>query len=161
MLIRPADRHQVTGAAVGLDQLVQVARGRAVDRASTSSTSAAISRNPIRPSRNACTATSFAALYAHGYVPPFSRLAREGEHAECVGVRLVELERLQLERRHRRRGALRVGERVGDRHAHVGVAECAIDGAVAEADEPVDDRRRVDHDLDPVVRRRRRGSAPR
>ena len=35
----------------------------------------------------------------------------------------------------------RVGERVGDRHAHVGVAEMRDRGAVAEADEPVDDRR--------------------
>ena len=41
--------------------------------------------------------------------PLLARLAREGEHAERLGVRLVELERAQLERRHRRRGALRVG----------------------------------------------------
>ena len=68
---------------------------------------------------------------------------------------------LELERRgpaarssggDRRRRALRVGERVRDRHAHVRVAEVRERGAVAEAHERVDDRRRVDDDLDPVVR---------
>ena len=44
--------------------------------ASTSPTAAAMSRNPIRPARNACTATSFAALNAQGYVPPRSPASR-------------------------------------------------------------------------------------
>ena len=43
-------------------------------------------------------------------------------------------------------------ECVGDRHAHVGVPEVRDRGAVAEADEAVHDRRRVDDHLDPLVR---------
>ena len=35
-----------------------------------------MSRKPMRPARNASTATSFAALYAHGYVPPRSPASR-------------------------------------------------------------------------------------
>ena len=62
------DAHQATGtsvagAAVGLDELIEVARGRAVDAGERRPRRAtAISRKPIRPSRNACTATSLAAL---------------------------------------------------------------------------------------------------
>ena len=68
-----------------------------------------MSRKPIRPSRNAATATSLAALYAHGYVPPrLPRLAREREQRERLEVGLEELERPggQVERRQRRRGAV-------------------------------------------------------
>ena len=82
-------------------------------------------------------------------------LAGEREEREALGVRRLELER---ERRRRSRGAgtgvaraLRVRERERDRHAHVRVAEVRERGAVAEADERVDDRGRVHDDLDPVV----------
>ena len=52
----------------------------------------------------------------------------------------------------RRRCALGIGERVRDRHAHVRIAEVRERRAVAEANERVHDRRRVDDDLDPLVR---------
>ena len=75
-----------------------------------------------------------------------ARLAREREQRERLEVGLVELERepREVERRHRRGRALRVGERVRDRDAHVGIAEVRERGAVAEADERVHGRRRVD-----------------
>src|SRR5262245_24298466 len=44
--------------------------------ASVSSTTSGIARNGSSPSRNAATATSLAALYAHGYVPPDSPATR-------------------------------------------------------------------------------------
>ena len=83
---------------------------------------------------------------------PHAGLARERKHPEGLEVGLVELEGAELERRDRRRGALGVGERVGDRDAHVRVPEVRDRGAVAEPDHPVDDRRRVDDHLDAVVR---------
>ena len=53
----------------------------------------------------------------------------------------------------RRRRPLRIGERERDRHAHVRACpRCASSGAVAEAHERVDDRARVDDDVDPLVR---------
>src|SRR5581483_873094 len=54
--------------------------------ASTLSTSAAMSRKPMRPSRNAATATSFAALNAHGYVPPRSPASRASARRRNVSV---------------------------------------------------------------------------
>ena len=55
---------QLAGAApVGLDELVEVARGRAVDaRERVLDRRGDVEEQPIRPSRNAWTATSFAAL---------------------------------------------------------------------------------------------------
>ena len=58
----------------------------------------------------------------------------------------------EVERRRGHALAVGVGERERDRHAHVGVAEVREERAVAEADERVDDRGRMDDDLDPVVR---------
>ena len=84
-----------------------------------------------------------------------ARRAREREQRERLQVGRVELEgqaRGEVERRNRRRGAFRVGERVGDRHAHVRVPEMGERCTVAEAHERVDDGRRVDDDLDPLVR---------
>ena len=139
-------------APVGVDQLVEVARRRAVDAGEhvLDERCDLEEADPLLEER----------LHGHlvrGVVragvgaAALAGLAAEGEHPERLRVGLVELERTQLERRHRRGGALRIGERVGDRDAHVGVAEVRDRGAVAEADEAVDDRRRVDHDLDPVV----------
>ena len=59
----------------------------------------------------------------------------------------------EVEPRHRRRPALRVRERERDRNAHVRIAEMRESCAVAEADERVDDRRRMHDDLDPLVRK--------
>src|SRR5207249_8560906 len=52
----------------------------------------------------------------------------------------------------RRGAALWVRECIGDRHAHVRVAEVCERGAVAEADERMHDRGRVHDDLDLLVR---------
>ena len=49
--------------------------------------------------------------------------------------------------------ALGVVQRVGDRHAHVRVAEMRERGAVAQLDQAVDDRLRVHDDVDLLVRR--------
>ena len=72
---------------------------------------------------------------------------------ERVGVGRLELERQrrEVERGQRGRRTLRIGERVRDRHAHVGIAEMRERRAVAEAHERVDDRRRLQHDLDSLV----------
>ncbi len=42
-------------------------------------------------------------------------------------------------------------ERIGDRRAHVRVAEMSECGAVDEGDQGVDDRLRVDDHVDPLV----------
>src|SRR2546426_346049 len=59
-----------TSSRARLSASISSCRSRAGEpstRSRTSSTAAAMSRKPIRPSRNACTATSLAALNAHGY----------------------------------------------------------------------------------------------
>ena len=53
--------------------------------------------------------------------------------------------------RHRRRGAPGVRESERDRHAHVGIPQVRERRTVAEADERVDGRGRMDDDLDRVV----------
>ena len=85
---------------------------------------------------------------------PLPRLARQREQRERLEIRLLEGERQsgERERRHGRRGALGVGEGVGDRHAHVRVAEMREHRTVAEADERVHDRPRVHDHLDLLVR---------
>ena len=128
-------------------------------RPRTSSTSAAMSRKPMRPSRNALHRLLVRGVVRAGVGPAaLAGLAGEGKHAERLLVGLEELERPggQVERRHRRRRSLGIGQRVRDRDAHVGIAEMRDRRAVAEAHEPVHDRGRVHHDLDAVVRRARR-----
>ena len=76
----------------------------------------------MRPSRNAATATSFAALNTHGNVPPRSPASRASASRRNVSVSGSKNSRGacgQVERRHARRRALRIGERIRDRHAHV------------------------------------------
>ena len=154
--LRPRDLRQLARASRSASRSSSRSRaGAPSTRPSTSSTSAAMSRKPMRPSRNAATATSFAALKAHGNVPPRSPASRASASSRNVsrsGSKNSSGPAVEVERRNRRRGALRVRERVRDRHAHVRVAEMRERGTVAEADEPVDDRRRMDDDFDPVVR---------
>ena len=52
---------------------------------------------------------------------------------------------------HRHVGAVRVVQRVGDRHAHVRIAQVGERGAVVQVHHRVDDRLRVHHHVDPVV----------
>ena len=146
-------RDQVAGAAVGLDELGEVARRASRRRARA---------RPRRPRR--CRGSRSGPRGTPARRPRWRRCRRTGRcrparrpRGRAGASRKVSVSGSwnssvrELERRHRRRGALGVGQRVGDRDAHVGVAEMRDRGAVAEADEPVHDRRRVDHDLDPVV----------
>ena len=48
-------------------------------------------------------------------------------------------------------GPLGEVQRVGDRHPHVGIAQVGERGAVVEVDQRVDDRLRVDDDVDALV----------
>ena len=91
---------------------------------------------------------------ARGRATPATSLVGEPEQRERLVVGLVELERepAQVERRHGRRRAPRVRERVRDRHPHVRQPEMRERCAVAEADERVDGRGRMHEHLDPVVR---------
>ena len=84
-------------------------------------------------------------------LPPAARASASSGNVSVSGGENSQRERGQVERCERRRGALGVRERVRDRHAHVRIAEVRERGAVAEADERMDDRRRLDRDLDPVV----------
>ena len=84
-----------------------------------------------------------------------SGLACEGEHGKRLDIRGLELEGQavhEVQPVDRRRGALRVRQGVRDRDAHVRVPEVGERGAVAEAHDRVDDRGRVDDDLDLLVR---------
>ena len=98
---------------------------RATSAASARPPTSAIPRNGSLPSRKAATATSLAALKTAGYVAPASpaRRARR-EQRERLQVGRRELERQpsgEVELGHVRGGAVRIGERVRDRHRHVRV----------------------------------------
>ena len=87
-----------------------------------------------------------------------SCLTGERKEREALGIRSLELEleaRREVESRHGGGAPLGVRQRKRDRHAHVRVAEMGEHGAVAEAHERVDDRRRVHDD-----RVGERGQAP-
>ena len=60
-------------------------------------------------------------------------------------------DRGEVEARRRRGDALGPAQRIGDRDAHVGLAELGEHRAVAERDQAVHDRFRMDQDLDPVL----------
>ena len=112
---------------------------------------------PRRPVRKAWTAISLAALSAHGAVPPATRgLAGEPQARERVEVGRLEVQAAELDQVEvldRQVGAVRVVQRVADRHPHVGVAHVRLRRAVAELHERVDDRLRVHDDVDAVVGR--------
>ena len=67
----------------------------------------------------------------------------------------------EIEARRRRRHPLRPAQGVGDRDAHVGLAELRQHRAVAERDQAVHDRLRMDQDVDPVLGAGRTGGGPR
>ena len=104
----------------------------------------------MRSSRNAATAISLAAFNTAGRRP--TRL--EGPVSERQTFEPLEVGRLELEP-HRRVEIhgweahvepLGIGERVLDRHPHVGDPELGDEGAVFELDHRVDRRLRVDDD---------------
>ncbi len=81
-------------------------------------------------------------------------LAGEPQAGEELDVGLLEVEvagRGEVEPGHRDVRPLGEVQRVGDRHPHVGQAQVGELGAVVELDERVDDRLRVDDDVDAVV----------
>ena len=77
--------------------------------------------------------------------------AQAGEGLEVGRLEGQLADRGEVELRHVDVGALRVVQRVGDRHPHVGIAEVGERGAVVELDQRVDQRLRVDDDVDPLV----------
>ena len=90
------------------------------------------------------------------------RGAREAEARERLVVDGLERQRAdfgEVERAHRDVDAVGMVQRVGDRHAHVGMAEVRERRAVAQRDHAVDDRLRVHDDVDALVRRCRRGGS--
>ncbi len=88
--------------------------------------------------------------------PALTGAEREPQHRERLEIGRFELEREtsgEVERLDRRGGALGIRKSERDRDAHVRIAEMRERRAVPEADERVDDRARMDDNLDPVVRK--------
>ena len=88
--------------------------------------------------------------------PADAGLTRQPQAGERIGVRLLERRATPSAARSRcstgrsiRSGSV---EGVGDRHPHVRVAEMGQGRAVDEVDQRVDQRLRVDDDVDPLVR---------
>ena len=104
-------------AAVGVEHLLERLERLGGDlRRARRSTTSAMSRKPIAPSRNAATATSLAAFRTHGAVPPVAPgLAGEREAAERGQVGRLELEAERRGQVERRRPA--VGRALRDRSA--------------------------------------------
>ncbi len=125
-------------------------------RSSASSTSGAISRKPMRSSRNAATATSFAALNVHGYVPPRTPASRasgrSGNRAGSGGSNSSESGAVKSRAGYGGLPALGIGQGIRDRYAHVRVADMRECRAIAEPDEAMYDRTRMHDDVDPLVR---------
>src|SRR5213076_1965356 len=101
-------RHQLAGAAVGVDEVSEVACRRAVDpRKDVLDRSGDVEEaDPLVEER---LNGDLVGRVVGTRVRPalLAGVARECEQPECLDVRLVELERLQLERRHRRLRTLR------------------------------------------------------
>ena len=121
---------------------------------------------PRRPARNASTATSFAALSTIGHAPPCGeRLDRPGAGRETARDRAARTraggEPREIERRPAAVPPIRIGERVLNRQPHVGDAQLRDHRSVDELDHRVDDRLRMDDDVDLTRGRRRTASAPR
>ncbi len=115
-----------------------------------------MSRKPIRPARNAATAISLAALSTVGAVPPARSASRgeasAGKRSWSGASKVSRPIAAEVEPRGRRADPLRPAQRVGDRDAHVRLAELGQHRAVAERDQAVHDRFRMDQDLDLLLR---------
>ena len=111
----------------------------------------------IRPSRNAATATSLAALNTAGEIPPARPAATPAPSARKTSrPHRLERERTRgnrIEAPHPAVGQPRgVGQGVQDRQLHRGKSQLRDHAAVAELGERVDDALRVHHHLERVVR---------
>ena len=116
---------------------------------------ATMSRNAIRPARKAATATSLAALRTIGAAPPASSASRASRSAgkrSRSGASNRASRSGQIEPLGRRLHPLRPGQRMGDRNAHVGAAELGKHRSVDIFDHRMDDRLRMDEDVDPLAR---------
>ena len=126
-------------------------------RSSAVSMIAGMPRKSSLPLRKAWTATSLAALRTHGAVPPAAAASRarrrHGKASLSTGSKVSAPISARSSGAHGDVDALGVVQRVGDRHAHVRVAEVREGGAVAQQDVGVHDRLRVYDDVDPLVRR--------
>ena len=150
---RPASRRASASASTSS------ARSRAgapSAASSVASTTSAIPRNGRRCVEE-CGDRHLVGGVEHGRVRParLAGAARKREQGERLQVGRCELERHaggQVELRHVGRSPIRVREREGDGNGHVRVAKVRERCTVAEAGERVDDRGRVDHDLDLLVR---------
>ena len=109
-----------------------------------------------RRTRKAWTATSFAAFSTHGAVPPTSaasRASRRHGKASTSGASNVSCPSSTRSRwRHGHVDALGMVKRVGDRDAHVGIAQVRERRAVVQVHDRVDDRLRMHDHVDPLVR---------
>ena len=159
-----APRGELPRLVVGGDQVVEVARGRAVDAGERLLHHRRDVEEPDLPFEEGGDGHLVRGVEGtRRRAASLSRRAGERQHRERVGVGRLEreVEPREVELRDVRRGAIGIGQRERDRHAHVGQADVRQERPVAEADERVHDGGRMDHHLDPVVRRRRRASAPR
>ena len=125
---------------------------------SVASTRAGMPGNPSRRATNSRTAISFAALRMVGAAPPAASARRAIASAgKRHRVGLLEGQRRhagEIEPRRRRRHARRPGQAMGDRDAHVRRAELRDHRPVAEFDQAMDHRLRVDDDVELVGRQR-------
>ena len=156
---------RAAGLRVGGDQLADVPAGAPSISPSTRSTMSAISRKPMRavqegrrrrPRWRRCTHRGTCRRVHR----PRAQAASSGKSSDQAARSAAPAPPPGRAARRRRR-PLGIRERERDRHRHVGMAEMREQGAVAEANERVHHRRRVHDDLDPLVRARRRASAPR
>ena len=119
----------------------------------------------IFPARKASTAISLAALTTAGIPPPAASAARARPTA---GIALrFEVEEVEpadfdeVEPAEVVAHPLGIRKRVEDRELHVVFSELGHERAVHELDQGMDDGLGMDHDVDLLGRRARRGSAPR
>ena len=120
------------------------------------STRRAMSPKPIRQSRNAATATSLAALRAVGAPPPARSasmaMPSAGNRSRSARSKVSRPSAARSGPANARGDAVGIGEAMGDRRAHVGRRHAGDQRAVDEGDEPVDDRLRMDDDVEPLGR---------
>ena len=166
-LTRPATRPRRPRAPRGRPRRATRTRARGCGGSGSSvrSMTAAMPRKPSSPLQERVDGDLVGGVqHARRGAARDRRRAREAEAREGVVVDGLERQRADLgevEPPHRDVDAVGVVQRIGDRHAHVRVAEVRERRAVAERDHAVDDRLRVHDDVDALVRRCRTGGGPR
>ena len=138
------------------DELLEIPCGRSIDRSQRvlDHVGDAEKRQPSLEERRDCHLVGRVERAGIG-AALLSRLPRVREQRKRLQVGRLELERHatgDIERRDRGGAPLWVREGVGDRHTHVRIPEVRKRRTVPEADERMDDRRRVHDDVDLLVR---------